>query len=123
VLKLEVNVHFHIERGSPKRTRGPGHATRLVKAVEGMGPALWPKRQRGQIYTRRSVATAISMMPNCGESLVTRWRPRFGWNGVVQELRGRAFSIADLIQIALHRFLPMVGVAICTSILIGLATI
>jgi hypothetical protein len=43
--------------------------------------------------------------------------------GVVQELRGRAFSIADSIQIALHRFLPMVGVAICTSILIGLATI
>jgi hypothetical protein len=43
--------------------------------------------------------------------------------GVVQELRGRAFSIADSIQIALHRFLPMVGVAICTSILIGLAAI
>jgi hypothetical protein len=43
--------------------------------------------------------------------------------GVVQELRGRAFSIADSIQIALHRLLPMVGVAICTSILIGLATI
>lgn len=43
--------------------------------------------------------------------------------GVVQELRGRVFSIADSIQIALHRFLPMIGVAICTSILIGLASI
>jgi hypothetical protein len=53
VLKLEVNVHFHIERGSPKRTRGPGHGTRLVKAVEGMGPALWPKPQRGQIYYQK----------------------------------------------------------------------
>src|ERR1700674_333875 len=29
--------------------------------------------------------------------------------GVVQELRGRAFSVADSIQIALRRFLPMVG--------------
>jgi len=43
--------------------------------------------------------------------------------GVVQELRGRRFSVADSIQIALHRFLPMLGVAICTTILIGLATV
>src|ERR1700719_2493223 len=43
--------------------------------------------------------------------------------GVIQELRGRVFSVADSIQIALHRFLPMVGLAICTSILIGLASI
>jgi uncharacterized membrane protein len=43
--------------------------------------------------------------------------------GVVQELRGRAFSVADSLQIALNRLLPMIGVAICTSILIFLATI
>jgi hypothetical protein len=40
--------------------------------------------------------------------------------GVVQELRGRVFSVADSIQIAVRRFLPIIGVAICTSILIGL---
>ena len=43
--------------------------------------------------------------------------------GVVQDLRGRSFSVADSLQIALNRLLPMVGVAICTTILIGLATI
>jgi hypothetical protein len=36
--------------------------------------------------------------------------------GVVQLLRGRTFSIADSIQVALRRLLPMVGVAICTTV-------
>ena len=40
--------------------------------------------------------------------------------GVVQQLRGRTFSVADSIQIALRRFLPMLGVAICTSVAIAL---
>jgi len=39
--------------------------------------------------------------------------------GVVQELRGRAFSVADSIQIALRRLLPMLGVAICTTLAIA----
>jgi hypothetical protein len=43
--------------------------------------------------------------------------------GVVQELRGRVFSVADSIQIAVRRLLPIVGVAICTSILIGLGAV
>jgi hypothetical protein len=43
--------------------------------------------------------------------------------GVVQELRGRVFSIADSIQIALHRILPIIGVAICTGILTFLGSI
>jgi hypothetical protein len=43
--------------------------------------------------------------------------------GVVQELRGRVFSIADSIQIAIRRFLPIVGVAICTGILTSLGAI
>jgi hypothetical protein len=43
--------------------------------------------------------------------------------GVVQDIRGRTFSVADSVRIALHRFLPMLGVAICTSILIFLASI
>jgi hypothetical protein len=40
--------------------------------------------------------------------------------GVVQELRGRPFSVGDSIQIAFRRFLPMLGVAICTTIVIVL---
>ena len=43
--------------------------------------------------------------------------------GVVQELRGRVFSLADSIQIVLRRLLPMIGVAIYTSIVIGFASI
>lgn len=43
--------------------------------------------------------------------------------GVVQELRGRVFSIANSIQIALHRILPIIGVAICTGILTFLGSI
>jgi hypothetical protein len=43
--------------------------------------------------------------------------------GVVQELRGRAFSVGDSLQIALRRFLPIVGIAICTSIVVMLGTI
>jgi hypothetical protein len=43
--------------------------------------------------------------------------------GVVQELRGRRFSVADSIQIALRRFLPMLGIAICTSIAIAAGTV
>ena len=39
--------------------------------------------------------------------------------GVVQDLRGRTFSVADSIQIALGRFLPMLGVAICTTLAIA----
>ncbi len=38
--------------------------------------------------------------------------------GVVQDLRGRTFSVAESIQIALRRLLPMTGVAICTAIAI-----
>jgi len=43
--------------------------------------------------------------------------------GVVQELRGRAFSVGDSIQIALRRLLPMLGVAICTAIAIGVGMV
>ena len=43
--------------------------------------------------------------------------------GVVQELRGRVFSVADSIQIALRRLLPMIGVAICIAILAVLGMI
>jgi hypothetical protein len=43
--------------------------------------------------------------------------------GVVQELRGRAFSISDSIRIALGRILPILGVTICASIAIGLGTV
>jgi hypothetical protein len=39
--------------------------------------------------------------------------------GVVQDLRGRAFSVADSIQIALGRFFPMLGVAMCTTLAVG----
>jgi Uncharacterised protein family (UPF0259) len=39
--------------------------------------------------------------------------------GVVQELRGRAFSVGDSIQIALNRVLPMLGVALCSTIAIA----
>jgi hypothetical protein len=35
--------------------------------------------------------------------------------GVIQELRGRAFSIADALQAAFRRLLPILGVAICTA--------
>jgi hypothetical protein len=43
--------------------------------------------------------------------------------GVVQELRGRPFSVGDSIQIAFRRLLPMIGVAICTTIVIILGTL
>jgi hypothetical protein len=43
--------------------------------------------------------------------------------GVVQELRGRLFSLADSIQIVMRRLLPMIGVAIYTSIVISFALI
>jgi hypothetical protein len=43
--------------------------------------------------------------------------------GVVQELRRRVFSVADSIQIAWRRLLPMIGVGICTGILAGLGAI
>jgi hypothetical protein len=43
--------------------------------------------------------------------------------GVVQELRGRTFSVGDSILVALRRFLPMVGVAICTTIVIALGIV
>jgi len=39
--------------------------------------------------------------------------------GVVQDLRGRTFSVADSIRIALGRFLPMLGVVICTTLAIA----
>jgi hypothetical protein len=42
--------------------------------------------------------------------------------GVVQDLRGRTFSVADSIQIALGRFLPMLGVAICTTLAIAVGS-
>jgi hypothetical protein len=40
--------------------------------------------------------------------------------GVVQELRGRAFSVGNSILAALRRLLPMFGVTICVGIVIGL---
>jgi hypothetical protein len=43
--------------------------------------------------------------------------------GVVQELRGRTFSVSDSLGIALRRILPIVGVGISTGVLIVLATI
>jgi hypothetical protein len=43
--------------------------------------------------------------------------------GVIQELRGRAFSVGDSLRIALNRFLPMLGVVISTALLIGLGTV
>jgi len=39
---------------------------------------------------------------------------------VVQELRGRAFSVGDSLRIALERFLPLLGVAVGTGIVIVL---
>lgn len=35
--------------------------------------------------------------------------------GVVQELRGRAFSVAGSLLVALRRLIPVLGVAICTT--------
>lgn len=43
--------------------------------------------------------------------------------GVIQELRGRTFSLGESIQVALQRLLPMIGLAICVGLLTGLATI
>ena len=43
--------------------------------------------------------------------------------GVVQELRGRAFSISDSIRIALGRILPILGVTICATIAVGLGAV
>jgi hypothetical protein len=43
--------------------------------------------------------------------------------GVVQDLRGRTFSVADSIQIAWRRFLPLLGLAICTTLAIGFGLI
>jgi hypothetical protein len=43
--------------------------------------------------------------------------------GVVQDLRGRTFSVADSTQIALRRFLPMLGVATCTTLAIALGSV
>jgi hypothetical protein len=43
--------------------------------------------------------------------------------GVVQELRGQAFSVGDSVRIALDRLLPLLGVALCSTIAIGLGMI
>jgi hypothetical protein len=43
--------------------------------------------------------------------------------GVVQELRGQTFSIAESLQVGFRRFFPLVGVALSTSILIVLAAL
>jgi uncharacterized membrane protein len=43
--------------------------------------------------------------------------------GVVQELRGREFTLAGSLEVALRRFLPMLGAAICITFLTGLAMI
>jgi hypothetical protein len=43
--------------------------------------------------------------------------------GVVQQLRGRAFSVSDSIRIAFRRFLPMFGVAVYSTIVIALGTV
>ena len=41
-------------------------------------------------------------------------------HGVVQELRGRAFSAADSIRTVLRRFLPVLGLAICLILAVDL---
>lgn len=43
--------------------------------------------------------------------------------GVVQELRGRAFALGDSIRIALGRLLPLVGIAICYGISVGVGVV
>jgi uncharacterized membrane protein len=43
--------------------------------------------------------------------------------GVVQELRGRSFSVGQSIQVALRRFLPMVGIAICSALAVVLGMV
>jgi hypothetical protein len=43
--------------------------------------------------------------------------------GVVQDLRGRTFSVGDSLRIALNRFLPLLGVTICAVLAIFLGTI
>jgi hypothetical protein len=43
--------------------------------------------------------------------------------GVVQELRGRAFSVSDSIRIALSRILTILGVTFCAAIAIGLGSL
>jgi hypothetical protein len=42
--------------------------------------------------------------------------------GVIQDLRGRTFSVGDSVRIALRRFLPMLGVVLSTAVLIVLGT-
>jgi hypothetical protein len=43
--------------------------------------------------------------------------------GVVQELRGRRVSIGGSTWIFLRRFLPMTGIAVCTTLLIGFGAV
>jgi hypothetical protein len=43
--------------------------------------------------------------------------------GVIQDLRGRAFSIGDSIRITLSRILPIIGVTFCASIAVGLGSL
>lgn len=43
--------------------------------------------------------------------------------GVVQELRGRSFTLPDSLAVALRRFIPMIGVGLCFGLLAGLASL
>jgi hypothetical protein len=43
--------------------------------------------------------------------------------GVVQDLRSTSFSISDAVQVAVGRFLAMIGVALCVGLLSGLGAI
>jgi hypothetical protein len=79
-------------------TEGPTEARNPASFVAGVGLALL-------IIVTQSLASAAVMY------------------GVVQELRGLAFSITDSLQVALHRFLPMLGVAICTTVAIFLGAV
>jgi Uncharacterised protein family (UPF0259) len=74
----------------------------------------------GRASAASAVSTGVSTLLNMVCSSIASGAIIYG---VVQELRGRVFSIADSIQIAIRRFFPMVGVAICTGILTFLGAI
>jgi hypothetical protein len=64
-------------------------------------------------YAGFALADGVTQLLSCGAVMY----------GVVQDLRGRAFSAADSIRIALRRLLPVLGVAICMmlAVLLGFA--
>jgi hypothetical protein len=76
--------------------------------------------EAGRASTASAVSIAVSALLTVVCSSIASGAIIYG---VVQDLRGRIFSIADSVQIAIRRFLPMVGVAICTGILTFLGAI